>query len=92
MAKYIKKPVTVDAIEWDGGNIDEVREFLGEDYAGSWGQRHPGGAVTVEVRTLEGIRPAFRGDFLIRGTKGEHYPCKPDIFKATYFEVENELH
>ena len=44
----------------------------------------------LEIETLEGIHRAMPGDWIIRGVKGELYPCKPDIFEATY-EAENPL-
>ena len=46
--------------------------------------------VELEIETLEGTMRADKGDFIIRGVKGEPYPCKPDIFYATYEKVEDE--
>ncbi len=45
--------------------------------------------VEVEIPTLEGVMKASPGDWIITGVKGEKYPCKPDIFKATYEPVED---
>ena len=84
--KFRKKPVVVDAINWDGENDTIIREFLIE--ADWWADR--GGTVTpiLRIRTLEGVMAAIPGDWIIQGMKGEFYPCKPDIFEATYEAVE----
>lgn len=84
---YIKKPVAIEAIEFDGTqkNRDEIEKWLGrEDWANSnWffdGSRYE----SFIIETLEGYMFASVGDYIIRGIAGEFYPCKPDIFKATY--------
>lgn len=89
MGKFRKKPVVIDAIQWDGDNINDCRDFLGESYGGYYAERHLGGVAEITVLTLEGQHKASRGDFLIRGVHGEHYPCKPEIFEKTY-EAVNE--
>ena len=79
MAKYRKKPVVIDAIQWTGENMSEMQSFCGE-------------AVVFKLmappipvfKTLEGELKASIGDWIIKGVKGEFYPCKPDIFAATY--------
>lgn len=45
-------------------------------------------SVAIEIETLEGVMKANPGDWIITGVKGEKYPCKPDIFKATYEKVD----
>lgn len=85
MSKYRKKPIVIDAIQFDGFNHDELAEFSEgacrsckpwkEDYA--W----------VQVETLEGVMEGSIDDWLIRGIKGEYYFCKPDIFAETYERV-----
>lgn len=85
--KYRKKPVFIDAIRWDGSNLDQCKKFLGDCFLGQRAERHPGGANVIMVKTLEGQHIASLNDFLIRGGKGECYPCKPDIFAATYEAV-----
>jgi len=83
VAKYRKKPVVIDAIKWDGENFNEfVYNFVGIDCA----QRCDN---TLDVLTLEGVMTAQIGDYIIRGIKGEFYPCKPDIFEASYEKVED---
>lgn len=79
--KYRKKPVVIEAMKWDGSV--EMAEFLSDHIDGTIvaGDRYM-------VFTLEGDMYADKGDYIIKGIKGEFYPCKPDIFKATYEEVE----
>jgi hypothetical protein len=79
MAKFRKKPVVIDAILWDRTNVGELRTFFGAFL--SW---HFGQFSDVLIKTLEGTMRAESGDYIIRGVKGEFYPCKPDIFAATY--------
>ncbi|CRL61240.1 hypothetical protein [Proteus penneri] len=84
MAKYRKKPVIIDAIEWNGKNLQDCISFLGDSYGGINTERRPDGKSEITVLTLEGQHVASKGDFLIRGVAGEHYPCKPGIFNSTY--------
>lgn len=81
MAKYKKKPVVVEAIQWTGKNLNDCREFLGNSY---FDNSVLNSFNEILIETLEGKMRASVGDYLIRGIKGEHYPCKPDIFEATY--------
>lgn len=76
--KYRKKPVVIDAVLWTGENDQEIEAFLHD------ADRAVIGRESVIIRTLEGNMTANIGDWIIRGVKGEFYPCKPDIFKATY--------
>lgn len=84
MAKYRKKPVVVDAIQWTGSNLKDCIEFLGASYGGNSIERSINGKSELTVLTLEGKHISSKGDYLIRGVAGEHYPCKPAIFEATY--------
>ena len=83
MAKYRKKPVVIDAIQWTGENRQEIREFARNcvDFVSD----------TVIIDTLEGTMRADEGDYIIRGIQGEYYPCKPDIFEETYEKCELSL-
>lgn len=86
MTKYRKKPVVIEAIRWTGSNQADIADFMDSSPAfGSDGQ----GAAWAEIRTLEGTMRADLGDWIIRGVKGEYYPCKPDIFDATYEPAES---
>ena len=80
ITKYRKKPVVVEALEWTGENMAEISKFSGELWKCKDG--------CLLVPTLEGDMKASKGDYIIKGVKGECYPCKPDIFKETYEEVE----
>lgn len=82
--KYRKKPVVIDAYRLpmsDGAS----RVFDGEPIIF---KRVNGAIVEAVISTLEGTMIASEGDWIIRGVKGELYPCKPDIFEATYEKVE----
>ena len=74
--KYRKKPVIIDAIEYTGKNGAEIGLFVG---AADRNERNQ-----FLIHTLEGTMAADPGDYIIRGVQGEFYPCKPDIFAATY--------
>lgn len=94
--KYIKKPVIIEAFKYDG-------DLKGRDgwYVPEWAQRaFEDGTIFYDsladelppcelfIRTLEGTHHVSVGDYVIRGIKGELYPCKPDIFAATYEQVD----
>lgn len=93
--KYIKKPVKIEAIQLKEDNIIEVFDFLdGANYkeTKSTEELEDFNQMMlkqgyIEIETLEGIMKASFGDYIIKGIKGEFYPCKPDIFMATYEEV-----
>lgn len=78
--RFQKKPLEIEAILWTGENDDEVRDFTGMPMATLHNK-------SMAIVTLEGTLWAEAGDFIIRGIKGELYPCKPDIFAETYQEV-----
>lgn len=93
--KYVKKPVQIEAIQLKEDNIIEVLDFLDganyketksaeelEDFSKAMLEQG-----YIEIETLEGMMKASFGDYIIKGIKGEFYPCKPDIFIATYEEV-----
>ena len=77
--KYRKKPVVIEAVQWTGDNEKEVYDFTRGEYYITRGE--------LFIETLEGDMLASVGDFIIKGVKGEFYPCKPDIFEATYEAV-----
>ena len=91
MAKYRKKPVIIESIQWDGVNHREMFDFLTgtnnklmESYGDNFYIEHSKVAGGLIIKTLEGEHIATIGDFIIKGVSGEFYPCKPDIFAATY--------
>lgn len=92
--KFRKKPIVIDAIQWTGKNHREMYNFLeGTDGV----VEQPTGknfdinfslvAGGLVIKTLEGQHIASIGDWIIKGVANEFYPCKPDIFEATYESV-----
>lgn len=83
--KYRKKPVIVEAVRYLGRSSD-ILDFLKESECPSvlFKPADLGEDRKLVIRTLEGNMTANYGDWIIRGVKGELYPCKPDIFEATY--------
>lgn len=82
--KFRKKPVVIEAIRWNG-NREAIAAFIPAEqfhFIGN-GKRHE-----LVIHALEGELKAQRGDWIIKGIKGEFYPCKPDIFKSTYETAE----
>lgn len=84
MAFYRKKPVVIEAIQFTYTNIDEIEDFVGGDL----GKNAQGDTV---IATLEGAMICSLDDFIIKGVKGEFYPCKPDIFEKTYEKVITDI-
>jgi hypothetical protein len=93
MMLYRKKPVVIEAFQL-------TEEFIGNEL--NWPQwlinAKQDGRVTIlgddkvhalAISTLEGVMQADRNDFIIRGVRGELYPCKPDIFEDTYVRVDS---
>jgi hypothetical protein len=90
MGMYRKKPVVIEAIQWDGNNQGEIADFMKVMIRTKTSpeQGNPSGKITIE--TLEGDMTASVGDFIIKDPfdlKRGFYPCKPDIFEKTYEEV-----
>ena len=81
MAKYRKKPIVIEAFKW---GTDEVPEWWTKISAGFELYINTGSVI---IPTLEGKHEAKLGDFIIKGIKGELYPCKPDIFEKTYEKI-----
>jgi hypothetical protein len=85
--KYRKKPVEIEAIQFydQPEEIINIQEFMGNiditiDYKDFDDPK-------LKIETLEGVMNASLGDYIIKGVKGEFYPCKPDIFELTYEKV-----
>lgn len=80
--KYRKKPVVIEARQLHLPNTpEELASWCGGKVCGVGAV---GEKVWIEIETLEGVMKACYGDFIIQGVQGEFYPCKPDIFEATY--------
>jgi hypothetical protein len=90
--KFRKKPVVIEARRFDADVVNQAATLaVGRTALEQW----CGGTLVSESRymvipTLEGMMRADYGDWIIKGVKGEFYPCKPDIFAATYEAVEPE--
>ncbi|GGP16255.1 hypothetical protein [Oceanobacillus neutriphilus] len=85
MVKYRKKPVVIEAIQYNEDNKSECIDFI----KGDWSNPLDGSVKLNQngeffIRTLEGLMKVSNSDYIIKGVKGEFYPCKPDIFESTY--------
>lgn len=93
--KYRKKPVEIEAICFTGTNIEDVKNFTNDNceveiYDAGYKANATAPVAKITIHTLEGDMVANVNDYIIKGIKGEFYPCKPDIFEATYEKVEEE--
>ena len=79
--QYRKKPVVIEAVKYDGTNGAEILKFIFPDI------EPDAKAFGETIKTLEGDMHVSVGDYIIKGVQGEFYPCKPDIFEATYEAV-----
>ena len=82
--KYRKKPVVIEAVQWSG-SMEPVIDLVGHMLP-TFGPEGQSGSLRIS--TLEGDHECRLGDWIIKGVKGEFYPCKPDIFKMTYEPAE----
>ena len=85
--RFRKKPVEIEAMLFDGSYqaATDIVEWSG---TGVVVHRRLDAVPRLEIATLEGTMTALEGDWIIKGVKGEFYPCKPDIFEATYEAVQ----
>ena len=82
MMRAMKKPIEVQVIQFDGWNWRECYQFMSnEPLMFTCDVRKE---EYIMIKTLEGNMRCDIGDYIIKGVKGEFYPCKPDIFKDTY--------
>ena len=84
MAKYRKKPVVIEAIQWTGhaSSTIKIQGFMNQElFLNEDGK--------LMIPTLESPHEASPKDFIIKGVNGEFYPCKPDIFEKTYEFIED---
>lgn len=80
MPKFKKKPIEIEAVQFNGDNAQEIADFMHCQFPY---MEHD----HLIIGTLEGNHYASPGDWIIKGIRGEFYPCKPDIFAATYEAV-----
>lgn len=83
--RYVKKPVEVRALQFDGRNGQRIIEFIGmaTDAELSFTTDDPPQPILL-IRTLEGVMRADVGTWIIQGVAGEFYPCQNDIFEQSY--------
>lgn len=86
MGRYRKKPAVIEAIQWLGTNFNEIQEFT----RGS-NQKLKVINRRIRIQSLEGAIYADELDYIIKGIKGEFYPCKPDIFVKTYDPIRDDV-
>lgn len=84
--RFKKRPVVIEAVQYDGNNASTILDWItrASGRASMWVGN---GTRKIAIPTLEGTMYADSGDWIIRGVAGEFYPCKPDIFSATYEPV-----
>jgi len=98
MPKFRKRPIEIDTMQWDGtadGATQIIDWILANGATATYTCSNPDRCAdtdgdtphSIAIRTLEGTMRADLGDWIIRGVQGEFYPCKPDIFAATYEPV-----
>ena len=91
--KFRKKPVVIEAMQFDGtvSSADAIKNWarMPDGMTAEAGRTSKGDYCSyLSIRTLEGTMRADANDWIIKGLKGEFYPCKPDIFEATYETAE----
>lgn len=89
--KYRKKPVVIEAWQFTKENFSKgAPQFIkfAQNNPVTLYSQYGGEVIYGEIQTLEGLMQVSEGDYIIKGVKGEFYPCKPDIFEETYERVE----
>lgn len=86
--KFRKKPVEIEAVQFDGSNHREVLVFMDPSMNENSAAVSQSMQLPLVIQTLEGRMRVSVGDWVIRGVKGELYPCKDDIFRMTYEPVD----
>ncbi|HEM4881922.1 TPA: hypothetical protein U1138_000956 [Streptococcus suis] len=81
--RYRKKPVEIEAVQWNGRNFEDVYSLCGRSQL-----NYDEETNTLYILTLEGVMRADEGCYIIKGIQGELYPCKEDIFNDTYEAIE----
>ena len=84
MKQYRKKPIIIEAIQYDGMNQKEI-------YAFAKGYAFIKPSSQLVIHTLEGEMLVSISDYVIKGVNGEFYPCKPDIFNKSYDEIKGGI-
>lgn len=92
MPKFRKKPVVIEAVQWTGKNLEEIRDFCSTIVHNVTYQMDETNRANdlIGIPTMEGLMTASLNDWIIKGIQGEFYPCKPDIFEKTYEKVSDK--
>ena len=85
--KYVKKPVVIEAMLFNEATKNQCANFVSCNCSYDTDEN---GASIMGIQTLEGLMTASVGDYIIKGVKGEFYPCKPDIFELTYEALKEQ--
>lgn len=83
--KYRNKPVVIEAMQFTNTNLSDIAKWLCD-----CDRSFQSNGETITLSTLEGVMMASLNDWIIKGVKGEFYPCKPDIFEMTYEPVSTQ--
>ena len=88
--KFRKKPVIIEAIQFTQENVEKLDKWLEDNAIKDFGWQGDtlGTTTKLIIHTLEGDMTASPNDWIIKGVQGEFYPCKPDIFQATYEAID----
>ena len=91
VSKFRKKPVVIEARQLSRESGPELAAWCGGGWCSLYGRGDRGEDIShIAIKTLEGWMRAELGDWIIKGVAGEFYPCKPDIFAATYEAVSDD--
>lgn len=86
--KYTSRPITVEAFKWDGASTTDEPQWFQDAVSGEGQEGLPQAEILpsggVDIATMEGTMRANVGDWIIRGTEGEIYPCKDSVFRRKY--------
>ena len=80
--RYKTKPCEIEAIQFVGNNLKEIEDYAGRKCTSA--TFHGSDCIGITIETLEGNMHASVGDYIIKGLRGEFYPCKPDVFEKKY--------
>lgn len=86
--KFVSKPVVIRAVQWTGDNIEKIQEFMNTPHMAEVVLPNGIRTGTLVIDTLEGAMTASMNDWIVKGTHGEFYPIKPDVFQFKYKPVE----
>ena len=89
MSKFRKKPVVIEAVQWDG-KMATLHQLENDGMRAAAVYSFEDNVQSLSIKTLEGSLVVSDNDWIIKGIQGEFYPCKPDIFDATYETVTDD--